>query len=99
MSQQLNLKIKYLKLKRIDELNNNLKNELQRDRITASNACLSIINYTQDNKDYTIPTIWGYPKTNHFHDKKQNNNTLINHSQSNFNNNINSTSTGCCTIM
>ncbi|CCH62740.1 hypothetical protein TBLA_0I00810 [Henningerozyma blattae CBS 6284] len=64
--QQLNLKIKYLKLKRINELNNNLKNELQRDRIHSSNACLNLINFTSEEKDFTLPDIWGYAPTNHF---------------------------------
>ncbi|SCV02492.1 LAME_0H01750g1_1 [Lachancea meyersii CBS 8951] len=55
------LKIQTLKLKRIKELNRKLKEELARDRITASNACLSIIDYATSHKDYAIPEIWGYP--------------------------------------
>lgn len=66
--QQLSLKIKQLKLKRINELNNKLRKELSRERITASNACLTIINYTSNTKDYTLPELWGYPVagSNHF---------------------------------
>lgn len=60
-SQKLSLKIQYLKLKRIDELNNKLKQELGRDRITASNACLSIIDYATTHRDYALAEIWGYP--------------------------------------
>ncbi|KAL3230198.1 Guanine nucleotide-binding protein subunit gamma [Nakaseomyces bracarensis] len=68
--QQLDLKINQLKLKRINELNDKLRSELQRDRITASNACLSLINYTTRKKDYALPELWGYPPrgTNHFRD-------------------------------
>ncbi|GAV51303.1 hypothetical protein ZYGR_0AD04860 [Zygosaccharomyces rouxii] len=68
--QQLSLKIKYLKLKRVNGLNNKLRGELSRERITASNACLSIVNYVSTHKDYAIPEIWGYPSpgANHFRD-------------------------------
>ncbi|CEP64576.1 Ste18p LALA0_S12e02102g [Lachancea lanzarotensis] len=55
------LKIQSLKLKRINELNRKLKEELARERITASNACLSIIDYATSHKDYAIPEVWGYP--------------------------------------
>ncbi|SCU91184.1 LADA_0F08570g1_1 [Lachancea dasiensis] len=59
--QNVPLKIQYLKLKRIKELNQRLKQELARERITASNACLSIIDYATSHTDYTLPEIWGYP--------------------------------------
>ncbi|CAR24099.1 Guanine nucleotide-binding protein subunit gamma [Lachancea thermotolerans] len=59
--QDLPLKIQYLKLKRINELNKKLKEELVRERITASNACLSIIDYATSHEDYALPEIWGYP--------------------------------------
>ncbi|AGO11422.1 AaceriACR176Cp [[Ashbya] aceris (nom. inval.)] len=66
--QRLPPRIQYLKLKRTEELNNKLKKELARERITASNACLSIIDYTSTNKDYAVPEVWGYmkPGENHF---------------------------------
>ncbi|AQZ18725.1 STE18 (YJR086W) [Zygosaccharomyces parabailii] len=66
--EQLSLKIKYLKLKRVNGLNNKLRGELSRERITASNACLAIVNHVSTHRDYAIPDIWGYPKpgTNHF---------------------------------
>ena len=72
-SQELLLKINYLKLKRIIELNNKLKNELNRERITSSNASLAIIDYTMNKKDYTLTEIWGYPTVgkNHFRDNIQ----------------------------
>ncbi|CCC71376.1 hypothetical protein NCAS_0H00660 [Naumovozyma castellii] len=91
--QQLSIKIKSLKLKRINELNNNLKQELSRERITASNACLTIINYTQTVKDYALPEIWGYPQPN------------SNHFRTNLNRSIQRSGTytadsaGCCAIM
>lgn len=53
-------KLAILKLKRITELNNRLKQELQKERIFASNASYSIIDYTQSHKDFAIPEIWGY---------------------------------------
>lgn len=56
---QYNKKLLILKLKRINELNNRLKDTLSKDRIYASNASYSIIDYTQSHKDYAIPEIWG----------------------------------------
>lgn len=50
-----------MKLKRVNELNNKLRDELSRERITASNACLNFIDYVSTHKDYTLPEIWGYP--------------------------------------
>lgn len=92
---QLQLKIKYLKLKRINELNNNLRKELSRERITASNACLSLINYIQTTRDYTLPEIWGYPPPNSNHFIIHNNNRYSSNRQEYYN----ETSSGCCTIM
>ncbi|AMD22991.1 HHR222Wp [Eremothecium sinecaudum] len=68
--QKLPPKIQYLKLKRTTELNNKLRKELARERITASNACLKLIEYTSTTKDYAIPEVWGYmkPGENHFRD-------------------------------
>lgn len=94
---QLKYKINYLKLKRITELNQNLKKELLRDRITSSNASLQIINYTNDlfnGKDYTVPSISGYvPKDANPLLKSPNNG----YSQTPNRNNGNDP--GCCTIM
>ncbi|CAL9728676.1 guanine nucleotide-binding protein subunit gamma [Monosporozyma unispora] len=92
--QQLQLKIKYLKLKRINELNNNLRNELGRERITASNACLNSINYIQTTKDYTLPEIWGHPQPNSNHFIINSNMSSLQQRHQN-----NDTSNGCCTIM
>lgn len=59
---ELSYKLQLLKLKRIQELNNKLRKELARERITASNACLSLIDYTGTHLDYIIPDLWGYPQ-------------------------------------
>lgn len=95
---QLQLKIKYLKLKRINELNNTLREELSRERITASNACLNLINYIQTTRDYTLPELWGYPpqNTNHFITNRHHSN---NRYDSNRHEYYNESSNGCCTIM
>ncbi|OBA29131.1 hypothetical protein HANVADRAFT_51061 [Hanseniaspora valbyensis NRRL Y-1626] len=97
---QLKYKINYLKLKRINELNQNLKKELLRERITSSNASLQIINYTNDlfqGKDYTVPSLYGYPAPgiNPLNTKKQP------FSQQNISssNNANAMDQGCCAIM
>ncbi|CDO94367.1 unnamed protein product [Kluyveromyces dobzhanskii CBS 2104] len=58
---ELPYKIQQLKLKRIEELNSKLRNELARERMTASNACLSIIDYTSTHSDYAVPEVWGFP--------------------------------------
>ena len=96
---QLKYKINYLKLKRITELNQNLKQELLRDRITSSNASLQIINYTNDlfkGKDYTVPSVSGYTPqgTNPLLKTTNNNNG---YSQNGGNNS--GSDPGCCTIM
>lgn len=90
--QQLSLKIKQLKLRRINELNNKLRKELSRERITASNACLTIINYTSNTKDYTLPELWGYPTagSNHFIEGLKN---------AQKNSQMSSSNSACCTLM
>lgn len=82
-------KLLALKLKRITELNNRLKETLSKDRIYASNASYSIIDYTQSNKDYTIPEIWGHlqPGENPFRNNKFQQKSSTGQDQ------------GCCTIM
>lgn len=91
--QQLMVKIKYLKLKRINDLNEKLRSELSRDRITASNACLSLINYTTNHTDYTLPDVWGHlePGKNHFRDAVRLRRANKHSTQSD--------SGGCCTIV
>lgn len=88
---ELPYKIQELKLRRIEELNNKLRNELARERMTASNACLSIIDYTSTHKDYAVPEVWGYPMV----DENPYNNTMR---KNNFARSHEETS-ACCTIM
>ncbi|CAB4253287.1 similar to Saccharomyces cerevisiae YJR086W STE18 G protein gamma subunit [Maudiozyma barnettii] len=91
--EQLAVRIKYLKLKRINDLNEKLRSELSRERITASNACLSLINFTTNNTDYTLPDVWGHlePGKNHFREtvrlRRANRPSAS------------ADSTGCCTIV
>lgn len=96
MSQEaLSYKIKCLKLRRINELNDKLRDELGRERITASNACLALVNYVSTHADYTLPEIWGYPPpgSNHFARKRTTNRGRSSQD------NGNSTSDACCAIM
>ncbi|ODQ50733.1 hypothetical protein SAICODRAFT_84547 [Saitoella complicata NRRL Y-17804] len=48
-----------LKLKRLNELNARLREDLDRPRIKASEACESLIQYTKTTKDYMVPSVWG----------------------------------------
>ncbi|KAH8658733.1 GGL domain-containing protein [Tricladium varicosporioides] len=48
-----------LKLRRLTELNNRLREDLERERIPVSQAATSIISYTNSTKDYMVPSIWG----------------------------------------
>jgi len=48
-----------LKLRRLTELNNRLREDLERERIPVSQAAKSIISYTSSTKDYMVPSIWG----------------------------------------
>ncbi|KAH3666613.1 hypothetical protein WICMUC_005597 [Wickerhamomyces mucosus] len=93
---QIQQKLLQLKLKRINELNNNLKTLLNKDRIYASNASYLIINYISNAKDYTIPEVWGHmdPDENPFR-----NNQLLK-SKKNFKQGGNNDHPGgCCVIL
>ncbi|EPE36086.1 Transducin (heterotrimeric G protein), gamma chain [Glarea lozoyensis ATCC 20868] len=48
-----------LKLRRLTELNNRLREDLERDRIPVSQAAKSIISYTSNTKDFMVPHLWG----------------------------------------
>ncbi|APA10605.1 hypothetical protein sscle_06g053750 [Sclerotinia sclerotiorum 1980 UF-70] len=48
-----------LKLRRLTELNNRLREDLERERIPVSQAAKSIIQYTSQTKDFMVPSIWG----------------------------------------
>ncbi|KAG7817383.1 hypothetical protein KL928_004118 [Ogataea angusta] len=59
---QLN-KMKNMKLERLNQYNNRLKQELARERINASNSSLMIIKYTETTRDGLIPELWGPPQS------------------------------------
>ncbi|TVY44139.1 Guanine nucleotide-binding protein subunit gamma [Lachnellula subtilissima] len=48
-----------LKLRRLTELNNRLREDLERERIPVSQAAKSIISYTNSTKDFMVPSVWG----------------------------------------
>ncbi|KAK2050564.1 hypothetical protein LZ31DRAFT_548425 [Colletotrichum somersetense] len=48
-----------LKLRRLTELNNRLREDLERERIPVSNASKSIIAYCNSTRDYMVPSVWG----------------------------------------
>lgn len=48
-----------LKLRRLTELNTRLREDLERERISVSQASKSIITYTSSTKDFMVPSIWG----------------------------------------
>jgi len=48
-----------LKLRRLTELNNRLREDLERERIPVSSAAKSIIAYCNGTRDYMVPSVWG----------------------------------------
>ncbi|KIP08905.1 hypothetical protein PHLGIDRAFT_23297 [Phlebiopsis gigantea 11061_1 CR5-6] len=48
-----------LKLRRLAEHNQRLKEDLNRPRIKVSEASASLIRYCKTTKDYLIPSVWG----------------------------------------
>ncbi|MCJ1228820.1 Guanine nucleotide-binding protein subunit gamma [Toensbergia leucococca] len=48
-----------LKLRRLNELNSRLKEDLERPRIKVSEASTSLISYCTNTKDFMVPSIWG----------------------------------------
>ncbi|MCJ1374720.1 hypothetical protein MMC20_005952 [Loxospora ochrophaea] len=48
-----------LKLRRLNELNMRLKEDLDRPRIKVSEASMSLIQYTNTTKDFMVPSLWG----------------------------------------
>ncbi|KAL6859573.1 GGL domain-containing protein [Trichoderma novae-zelandiae] len=48
-----------LKLRRLTELNNRLREDLDRERIPISTASKSIIAYCNGTRDYMVPSVWG----------------------------------------
>ncbi|KAJ2821008.1 Guanine nucleotide-binding protein subunit gamma [Coemansia erecta] len=49
------------KLRKINEHNNRLKEQLELPRIPVSQASDALIEYTKTTKDYLIPSLWGPP--------------------------------------
>lgn len=47
-----------LKLRRLTELNNRLREDLDRERIPVSQASKSIIAYCNSTRDYMVPSVW-----------------------------------------
>ncbi|KIY73243.1 G-protein gamma subunit [Cylindrobasidium torrendii FP15055 ss-10] len=50
-----------LKLRRIVEHNQRLREDLARPRIKISEASQSLINYCRNTKDHLVPSVWGPP--------------------------------------
>ncbi|KAI5279726.1 Guanine nucleotide-binding protein subunit gamma [Ascosphaera aggregata] len=48
-----------LKLRRLNELNVRLKEDLDRPRVKVAEASVSLINYCNATRDYMVPSIWG----------------------------------------
>ncbi|PWN25980.1 G-protein gamma subunit [Jaminaea rosea] len=48
-----------LKLRRLTEHNERLREDLNRPRIKVSEAAASLINYTKSTRDVLVPSVWG----------------------------------------
>ncbi|KAI9740993.1 MAG: Guanine nucleotide-binding protein subunit gamma [Cirrosporium novae-zelandiae] len=48
-----------LKLRRLNELNLRLKEDLDRPRVKVAEASMSLISYCNNTKDYMVPSVWG----------------------------------------
>ncbi|MCJ1297958.1 Guanine nucleotide-binding protein subunit gamma, partial [Hypocenomyce scalaris] len=48
-----------LKLRRLNELNGRLTEDLNRPRIRVSEASGSLVQYCNSTKDFMVPSIWG----------------------------------------
>ncbi|KAI9137654.1 guanine nucleotide-binding protein subunit gamma [Paraphysoderma sedebokerense] len=48
-----------LKLKKLVEYNNRLKEQLDMPRMTVSEASQSLIKYVKTTKDFLVPSVWG----------------------------------------
>lgn len=48
-----------LKLRRLNELNLRLKEDLDRPRVKVAEASMSLINYCNSTRDYMVPSVWG----------------------------------------
>lgn len=48
-----------LKLRRLQELNTRLKEDLERPRVKVQEASMSLITYCNQTRDYMVPSVWG----------------------------------------
>ncbi|RHZ80664.1 hypothetical protein Glove_134g197 [Diversispora epigaea] len=48
-----------LKLRRLVELNQRLREDLDRSRVRVSEASASLIAYCRGTRDYLVPSVWG----------------------------------------
>jgi guanine nucleotide-binding protein subunit gamma len=48
-----------LKLKKLLEVNNRLKEQLDMPRLAVSEASQALIKYVKTTKDYLVPSVWG----------------------------------------
>ncbi|KAF9514469.1 hypothetical protein BS47DRAFT_872476 [Hydnum rufescens UP504] len=48
-----------LKLRRLTEHNQRLRDDLARPRLRVSEASQSLINYCKQTKDHLVPSVWG----------------------------------------
>ncbi|KZT09732.1 heterotrimeric G-protein gamma subunit (G-gamma, Gpg) [Laetiporus sulphureus 93-53] len=58
-SRQTKVSTSELKLRRLAEHNQRLKEDLARPRIRVSEASVSLIRYCKTTKDYLVPSVWG----------------------------------------
>ncbi|KZT71415.1 putative guanine nucleotide-binding protein gamma subunit [Daedalea quercina L-15889] len=58
-SRQPKVSTSELKLRRLLEHNQRLREDLARPRIRVSEASVSLINYCKNTKDYLVPSVWG----------------------------------------
>lgn len=75
-----------LKLRRLEQLNEKLKESLKKDRIPASRAAALIIETSQDISDPLVPSVWHLPP--------EQNRYRVYHDLSN-----RPTLAGCCTVV
>ncbi|ETI25786.1 hypothetical protein G647_02560 [Cladophialophora carrionii CBS 160.54] len=48
-----------LHMRRLQELNSRLKEDLERPRVKVAEASMSLINYCNQTRDYMVPSVWG----------------------------------------
>ncbi|KAL6240513.1 hypothetical protein RBB50_012531 [Rhinocladiella similis] len=47
-------------MRRLQELNSRLKEDLERPRVKVAEASMSLINYCNQTRDYMVPSVWGH---------------------------------------